>query len=50
MGIIVLNFSNIKLEHIVFTNKSMETAKLIDFGMSNNLKGACCQWKANNTI
>lgn len=42
MGNIEFEFSNIKLEHIVFTNKSMETVKLIDFGISNALKAACC--------
>lgn len=34
----------------MFTNKTMEKIKLIDFCISNELKTLCNKWKSNNTI
>ncbi|CAD8080417.1 unnamed protein product [Paramecium sonneborni] len=41
---------NIQLESIVFTDRSMDNVKLIDYGISNSLKAACLQWRANGGI
>ena len=38
MGIVKYEISDIRLEHIVFMNKNLESIKLIDFGISNSLK------------
>ncbi|CAD8077424.1 unnamed protein product [Paramecium primaurelia] len=41
---------DIRLEHIVFTNKNLESIKLIDFGISNSLKQEFSSWKPKNTM
>ncbi|CAD8168432.1 unnamed protein product [Paramecium pentaurelia] len=41
---------NIQLESIVFTDKSMQNVKLIDYGISSSLKSTCLQWRPNGGI
>ncbi|CAK80011.1 unnamed protein product (macronuclear) [Paramecium tetraurelia] len=41
---------NIQLDSILFTNKSMENIKLIDFGISNQMKTLCMSWKPSGSI
>ncbi|CAD8063363.1 unnamed protein product [Paramecium primaurelia] len=41
---------NIQLDSIVFTNKSLENIKLIDFGIPNTIKSICMSWKPSNSI
>ncbi|CAD8079047.1 unnamed protein product [Paramecium sonneborni] len=41
---------DIRLEHIVFTNKSLDKIKLVDFGISNTLKQQISTWKPKLTM
>lgn len=50
MGIVQNKISDIRLEHIIFTNKNLEKIKLIDFGISNSIKSEFSTWRPKNTI
>ncbi|CAD8062641.1 unnamed protein product [Paramecium primaurelia] len=45
-----ITHGDIRLEHIMFTNKSLEKIKLVDFGISNSLKSQCTNWKPTTTM
>lgn len=50
MGIVHNQISDIRLEHILFTNKNLEKIKLVDFGISNSIKSEFSSWKPKNTM
>ncbi|CAK71862.1 unnamed protein product (macronuclear) [Paramecium tetraurelia] len=41
---------DIRLEHIIFTNKSLDKIKLVDFGISNQMKSLSTNWKAVSSM
>ncbi|CAK81022.1 unnamed protein product (macronuclear) [Paramecium tetraurelia] len=41
---------DIRLEHILFTNRNLEKIKLIDFGIPNSIKSEFSSWKPKNTM
>ncbi|CAD8074024.1 unnamed protein product [Paramecium sonneborni] len=45
-----ITHGDIRLEHIMFTNKSLDKIKLIDFGISNTIKQKISNWKPTSTI
>ncbi|CAD8156398.1 unnamed protein product [Paramecium octaurelia] len=45
-----ITHGDIRLEHIMFTNKSLDKIKLVDFGISNSMKSLSTNWRAISTM